>query len=360
MQPVDRLRRVVPTLLVLTSALPLLLSGCGGTPKQSEIVTTSGGPPDAVPKVEPKARYGNMKSYVVYGKTYYPKQSSRGYVERGVASWYGTKFHGRKTSSGERYDMHQMTAAHKTLPLPTYALVKNLENGRSAIVKVNDRGPFVGDRIIDLSYAAAKKLGVDKKGLAQVEVVSIDPRDHDGKVPKPFQVAAESQRQYKPERKPLRSTGPAVVATVPNPRPEPAVRSSSAPSTPLASVSSLGPSSITPSSGPTPAQAATPTPARTPETTLAAVPAVASAAGTPLYLQVGAFGTKDNAEQLRRRLTGLLQDPVQVREASHGVAAGQPRLYKVQVGPVASRSDADDLSRKLASLGIARALVVSN
>ena len=274
MQPADRFRGVSPPLLVLASVLPLFLSGCGGTPKQSEIVTTSGGPPDAVPKVEPKARYGNMKSYVVYGKTYYPKQSSRGYVERGVASWYGTKFHGRKTSSGERYDMHQMTAAHKTLPLPTYALVKNLDNGRSAIVKVNDRGPFVGDRIIDLSYAAAKKLGVDKKGLAQVEVVSIDPRDHDGKVPKPFQVAAESQRQYKPERKPLRSTGPAVVATVPNPRPEPAVRSSSAPSTPLASVSSLGPSSITPSSGPTPAQAATPTPARTPATTLAAVPVI--------------------------------------------------------------------------------------
>jgi rare lipoprotein A len=107
-------------------------------------------------------------------------------------------------------------------------------------------------------------------------------------------------------------------------------------------------------------QASTPTPARTPTTTLAAVPAVASAAGTPLYLQVGAFGTKDNAEQLRRRLTGLLQDPVQVREASHGAATGQPLLYKVQVGPVASRSDADDLSRKLASLGIARALVVSN
>lgn len=326
MQPADRFRDVAPALLVLTSVLPLFLSGCGGTPKQSEFVTTSGGPPDAIPRVEPKARYGNMQSYVVFGKTYYPKQSSRGHVERGIASWYGTKFHGRKTSSGERYDMHQMTAAHKTLPLPTYALVKNLENGRSVIVKVNDRGPFVGDRIIDLSYAAAKKLGVDKKGIAQVEVVSIDPRDHDGSVPTSFQVAAESQRRYQPEREALRSTGAVVTAA------------------PMAIKTSRSKSTTT---------ASTPT-------TMAAVPAVASTRGMPLYLQVGAFGTRDNAEQLRRRLTGLLQDPVQVREASHVVATGQPRLYKVQVGPVASRSAADDLSRKLASLGIVRPLVVSD
>ncbi len=202
MQPVDRCRGLAPALLVLASVLPLLLGGCGGAPKHGETITTSDGPPDAVPRVEPKARYGNMKSYVVYGKTYYPKQSSRGHVERGIASWYGPKFHGRKTSSGEPYDMHQMTAAHKTLPLPTYALVKNLENGRSAIVKVNDRGPFVGDRIIDLSYAAAKKLGVDQKGTARVEVVSIDPRDHDGKVPKYRRVAAQSQQRYKPRPSP--------------------------------------------------------------------------------------------------------------------------------------------------------------
>jgi rare lipoprotein A len=361
MQPVDRMRGLVPPLLLLLPLVSLLLGGCGGAPKQGETIITSDGQPDAVPRVEPKARYGNMESYVVYGKTYYPKQSSRGYVERGIASWYGTKFHGRKTSSGERYDMHQMTAAHKTLPLPTYALVKNLENGRSAIVKVNDRGPFVGDRIIDLSYAAAKKLGVDKQGTARVEVVSIDPRDHGGKVPKKFQVAAESQRQYKPERKPLRSAGPAVAATEQKPRPEPAVRPSDP--SPIRTSSVLAP---TPASTPAAVQASTPaatpvtSPAATPTTTLAAVPAVASAAGTPLYLQVGAFGTKDNAEQLRRRLTGLLWDPVQVREASHGAAAGPARLYKVQVGPVASRSDADDLSRKLAALGIARPLVVSN
>ncbi|MGB5735215.1 MAG: septal ring lytic transglycosylase RlpA family protein [Thiohalocapsa sp.] len=341
--------------------MPLLLGGCGGAPKHGETITTSDGPPDAVPRVEPKARYGNMKSYVVYGKTYYPKQSSRGHVERGIASWYGPKFHGRKTSSGEPYDMHQMTAAHKTLPLPTYALVKNLENGRSAIVKVNDRGPFVGDRIIDLSYAAAKKLGVDQKGTARVEVVSIDPRDHDGKVPKYRRVAAQSQQRYKPQPQPKlaprssRTAQTIAATTAPKPPSEP-----TAPLSPQSPPQALGRSSSPPST--TTATALTPPAVASvaPTTTLAAVPAVASGLGTPLYLQVGAFGTRDNAEQLRRRLTGLLQDPVQVREASHGGAASQPQLYKVQVGPVASRSDADDLARRLALLGIARPLVVSD
>ena len=130
----------------------LMLAGCGSAPKsdkpEPEPVTVT---PDARLKVEPKSRYGNMKSYVVHGKRYYTKGSSRDHVERGLASWYGRKFHGRKTSSGERYDMHQMTAAHKSLPLPSYVLVTNLENGRSAVVRVNDRGPFVRNRVIDLS-----------------------------------------------------------------------------------------------------------------------------------------------------------------------------------------------------------------
>ena len=131
--------------------------------------------PDAVPKEEPRSKYGNPKSYVVLGKRYYVLDSSKGYVERGIASWYGTKFHGRRTSSGETYDMYAMTAAHKTLPLPTYVEVTNLENYRSAVVKVNDRGPFHENRIIDLSYAAATKLGIVAKGTGLVEVRAIDP-----------------------------------------------------------------------------------------------------------------------------------------------------------------------------------------
>ena len=117
-----------------------------------------------------KSKLGNPSSYVVHGKRYYVLDSADGFVQRGIASWYGIKFHGRKTSSGETYNMHDMTAAHKTLPLPVYVHVKNLDNGRSAVVWVNDRGPFISGRIIDLSYAAAKKLGVKGPGTANVEI----------------------------------------------------------------------------------------------------------------------------------------------------------------------------------------------
>jgi len=122
-----------------------------------------------VPATTPSKR-GNPSSYVVFGKRYYVLDNSEGFVQRGIASWYGTKFHGRDTSSGEVYNMHAMTAAHKTLPIPVYVHVKNLDNGRSEVVRVNDRGPFVAGRIIDLSYAAAKKLGVDGPGTANVEI----------------------------------------------------------------------------------------------------------------------------------------------------------------------------------------------
>jgi len=130
---------------------------------------------NAVPKNEPKSRYGNPESYVVFGKRYYVMESASGFVEKGLASWYGTKFHGRRTSSGETYDMYAMTAAHKNLPLPTYVKVTNLENGKHIIVKVNDRGPFHENRIIDLSYTAAIKLDIVKKGTGLVEVRAIQP-----------------------------------------------------------------------------------------------------------------------------------------------------------------------------------------
>jgi len=130
--------------------------------------------PDAVPRDEPRSRYGNPPSYVVNGKTYYVMNSSEGFSERGLASWYGEKFHGRRTSSGETYDMYAMTAAHKSLPLPTYVEVTNLDNGRRIVVKVNDRGPFHGNRVIDLSWTAASKLGILAKGTGLVEVRAID------------------------------------------------------------------------------------------------------------------------------------------------------------------------------------------
>lgn len=131
--------------------------------------------PEAVPRPEPLARYGNHSPYSVLGRTYTVLPTAQGYVERGIASWYGTKFHGRLTSTREPYDIYQMTAAHKTLPLPAYARVTNLETGKSLIVRINDRGPFHENRIIDLSYAAAVQLGIQARGTGLVEVRAIDP-----------------------------------------------------------------------------------------------------------------------------------------------------------------------------------------
>lgn len=131
-----------------------------------------------IPKREPISRYGNPDSYEVMGKRYDVMTNSTGYKSRGIASWYGTKFHKVRTSSGEKYDMYALTAAHKTLPLPTYIKVRNLENGKTAIVKVNDRGPFHESRILDLSYAAAAKLGVFPKGTAHVEIEALKTTQH--------------------------------------------------------------------------------------------------------------------------------------------------------------------------------------
>ena len=133
--------------------------------------------PNAVPKYEAKSRYGNPHSYVALGKRYYVLKSAKGYDQRGIASWYGRKFHGRLTSSHEPYNMLGMTAASPVLPLPTYVRVTNLQNKRSIIVKVNDRGPFAPNRILDLSYAAAKKLDYIKTGTALVQVTAIYPGD---------------------------------------------------------------------------------------------------------------------------------------------------------------------------------------
>ncbi len=131
--------------------------------------------PDAVPQAARRTKSGNPASYVVFGKRYHVMSSSQGYKKKGIASWYGSKFHGKRTSSGEPYDMHAMTAAHKTLPLPTYVRVTNLRNGRQVILKVNDRGPFHENRIIDLSHTAAVKLGIKATGTGLVEVEAITP-----------------------------------------------------------------------------------------------------------------------------------------------------------------------------------------
>jgi len=165
------------------AALAGALAGCSAVPDSraparpiiDDPLAVAGGSGEPAPRVEPPSRSGNPDNYRVFGRRYRVKETSEGYREQGMASWYGWDFHGRKTSSGPRYNMFDLTAAHKSLPLPTYVRVTNLNNGRNVVVKVNDRGPFVGRRIIDLSYAAADRLDMVGRGTAPVEVVALEP-----------------------------------------------------------------------------------------------------------------------------------------------------------------------------------------
>ena len=159
-------------------ALALLVAGCAATPSTDGPPASGSAvpgqlPPDAIPRDEPRSDYGNPPFYEVYGVRYEVLDTSYGFRERGVASWYGNKFHGKATSSQEPYDMYAMTAAHKTLPLPTYVRVRNLRNNKAVVVRVNDRGPFVDNRIIDLSYSAAQKLDMIRDGTSLVEVTAL-------------------------------------------------------------------------------------------------------------------------------------------------------------------------------------------
>ena len=168
-------KRVSNSTAACILGLAIALGGCSGGQWDSQPHSGSTPVSEQAASVDlPRSKRGNPPFYEVYGVRYTVMQSSAGYREKGVASWYGKKFHGRDTSSGERYNMYAMTAAHKTLPLPTNARVTNLQTGKSIIVRVNDRGPFVKNRLIDLSYAAAQALDVVANGTAMVEVVALD------------------------------------------------------------------------------------------------------------------------------------------------------------------------------------------
>lgn len=258
--------------------------------------------PDATPRPEPLARSGN-KPYSVYGKQYAPLASAAGYRERGIASWYGKKFHGRRASSGETYDMYAMTAAHKTLPLPSYVRVRNLENGRSVTVRVNDRGPFLHNRLIDLSYAAASKLGIVGTGTGIVEIETVDAGQGNTLVAVAGSPGVEIGRVPPPARPVVELIPAAEAAPVPAP-----------------------------------------------------VPASTPATGTPkLYLQVGAFKEWDNASQLRTRLERAAFRPVFVQSL---LTDSQTRVYRVRIGPVASVEAGDQLTQKLTGHGVTDALIV--
>lgn len=251
----------------------LLLSGCGGP----RVFVQA----DAVPRSEPLSRYGNPESYVVLGKRYFVMSNSHGYVEKGIASWYGTKFHGRRTSSGEKYDMYAMTAAHKSLPLPTYVQVTNLSNGRSVVVRVNDRGPFRQNRIIDLSYAAAQKLDMVRSGTALVEVRAIgEGQDR----PAPTFVAGGKAIDGKPaidwrDQSHLRNR---------------------------------------------------------------------------IYVQVGAFASRQNADQLFGRLLQARFTGVQIQNLEEQ----EKPLHRVRIGPLDTVSATDDVVARLEGLGFSEYQVV--
>ncbi|MGI9249297.1 MAG: septal ring lytic transglycosylase RlpA family protein [Woeseiaceae bacterium] len=271
--------------LPIIAVAALLLAACTGGGIRGDGPPSSGGtripelPDDAVPRAEPRSKYGNGPVYEVFGKRYTVMPSSNGYQERGVASWYGKKFHGNLTSNRETYDMYQMTAAHKTLPLPTYVRVRNLQNGKSIVVRVNDRGPFVHNRIIDLSYSAALKLDMVRNGTSLVEVTAIN---------------FDAPIGDRPTRK---STPPAPAAPpAPTPRPTPA-------------------------------------------------PVVKN---NQIYVQVGAFGDRANAE---RRL-GMLASSGINDAFIHEDRSSIPALLRVRIGPVADVIQYDILVEELENIGI--------
>ena len=275
----------------------LILTGCSTSPVIEETDGLRHAPPapsdladipDPMPQIEPFSRYGNPDSYEVFGREYRPLKDFRGYREKGIASWYGSKFHGQRTSSGEPYDMFSMTAAHKTLPIPCYTRVTNLKNGRSIIVRVNDRGPFHDNRLIDLSYTAAWKLGIVGEGTGVVEVAAIDPRQMEPTAPRlPQPTAIQSVATNDVDSAPFEL---ATIQTVVKEKPE--------------------------------------------------LPG--------LFLQVGAFGDVANARRLKSQLESELQMDVWVEQ--HKIADAP--IYRVRVGPIASVELCDHLTNQLNGMGI--------
>jgi rare lipoprotein A len=264
--------------------------------------------PDAVPKIEPYATRGNSP-YTVFGVRYVPIVDDRPYKQRGYGSWYGKKFHGQKTSSGELYDMYKMTAASPVLPIPSYARVTNLSNGKQVIVRVNDRGPFRSNRIIDLSYTAALKLGYIGHGSAQLEVERLLPSDIEQ-----LQAAA---------------SGKALASTSAVPTAAPASSEATAPSI---EVASLGPASVAPAAAASPS-AATPAPG--------------------FYLQFGAYAQMANAEAVRVRLA-------QAFGSSLPQLAVEPsgNLYRIYSGPFASREEASSAALQVQQSGTSKPFIV--
>jgi rare lipoprotein A len=377
LQPGRGHRQALSSTLPLLLATSLILSACGSLPRSTSPVADAGrngrplptlppagsgrggyylddGPgdrppdglyntPDAEPKVEPLSLRGN-KPYVVFGTTYTPVTAMQPFTQRGYGSWYGKKFHGQKTSSGEPYDMYKMTAAHPTLPIPSYARVTNLANGRQVIVRVNDRGPFHSSRIMDLSYTAALKLGYIGKGSAELQVDLLLP-DEIARINSNKALAA-SQAPAVPaapapavaaaifstaEPAPTNNTRNVSTATAASTVPEDSAASQADPIASL--LGALDPSAPAPDASSAPGS-------------------VAAVAGG-FYLQLGAYSRNASAEEFRTRLAqdwpGNLPPVEVVRTGS---------LYRIHSGPFASRADADAAARILQTAGRAKPVVV--
>jgi rare lipoprotein A len=364
--------------VAVLAAMAALLAGCAGGPAKSSggggggsILARPGRDgadanpppnlqqvPDAEPRVEAIRPGGTNKPYVVLGRGYTPLPAASPYRESGLASWYGRKFHGASTSSGEPYDMYAMTAAHATLPIPSYVRVRNPANGREIIVRVNDRGPFHDGRIIDLSYVAAYKLDL-LRGVAPVEVERITP----------VQIASGDWRRGNI------GGAPVLAAASPLPPPAPAPLSRPAPAVvqvPASSVAMTVYMPPPPDTGLPPDfvaipltassrsadqdQAEPPPPRDVVVTTLPAIPPAATADETPatgsFWVQLGAFGRPEGAAALQRRASGAAEGTVTVTVLQDGA------LNRVQAGPFASRETARDASLRLGeSLQLAPVIV---
>lgn len=282
--------------------------------------------PDAIPVIEPYSRTGN-KPYVVFGKTYTPMTDDQPFKQRGIGSWYGKKFHKQKTSSGELYDMYKMTAAHPTLPIPSYARVTNLKTGAQVIVRINDRGPFHSSRIIDLSYTAALKLGYLGTGSSQLEVERLLPADI---------IAMNKQRGSAPAPQ---------TATLPAPPPAEPPRDNTAAAT------------VTTEAVDMPVLTAQPLPASSEPQALASSvsPAIVNSnqLSTGFYLQFGAYTQQTNADGARAR---LMQELSGLVTSLDSIAVNG--LYRLYAGPYTSRVDADSILQQIRQRTSATPIIV--
>ncbi|WP_238947703.1 septal ring lytic transglycosylase RlpA family protein [Caldimonas brevitalea] len=348
------LRRLVCALTVGTA---VVLVGCAskpGAPRPDDDgpgrpPAAVGNVPDAEPRIEPLAR-GSNRPYTVLGRSYVPTTADQSYRQRGIASWYGRKFHGRRTSSGETYDMYAMTAAHPTLPIPSYARVRHVASGREVIVRINDRGPFHGNRILDLSYAAAAKLGIVRRGSAEVEVERITHdeiragtwRRSPGDEAAVVRVAEDETRSSTaaPERSSPREDRLDAPAA-PAPRSEPAPGTSPDVSTPTAGAA-VAPAEVTPALAATAPAAPAVAALAPPAATDAATARSSQAAPEGFWVQLGVFRQRAGAESFHRRVSDEL-DWLRPLLAIFDDAS----MFRLQAGPYPSRAEAASTALRL-------------